>query len=390
MGRAEATPTDSGTGAFKVLIAGGGVAALEGALALRELAGDAVALTLLCPEPEFFYRPLAVREPFAYSGAVSYPLAVFARDVHAKLVPDSFAWIDPEHRVVHIRGGDELGYDALLLAVGAKPHARYGHALTVDDRRLDELMHGLIQDIEGGYVKSVAFVVPPRVPWPMPIYDLALMTAGRAYEMNVDVAVTIVTPEEHPLALFGQEASAGVQELLNEERIQTITAAYAEVPSIGCVTIHPGDRQLTVDRVVALPELFGPEIRGLPTAEHGFIATDRHGHVREVERVFAAGDVTDFAVKHGGIAAQQADAAAESIAALAGVQIEPKGFDPIVSAILLTAGRPKYLTAQITGGHGYTSSISDKPTWDPPSKIAAKYLSPYLDKYEPLRRAKVA
>lgn len=374
---------------FEVLIAGGGVAALEGALALRDHAADAVALTLLCPEQEFFYRPLAVREPFAYSRAVSYPLATFAKDVDAKLVGDSFAWVDPEHRVAHTRGGDELAYDALLLAVGAKPHARYADALTVDDRRLDELMHGLIQDIEGGYVKSVAFVVPPRVPWPLPIYELASLTAGRAYEMNVDVAVTIVTPEEQPLVLFGHEASAGVQELLDEAGIQTITAAYAEVPGVGCVTIHPGDRELRVDRVVALPELFGPAIRGLPAAEHGFVPTDRHGQVRDVERVYAAGDATDFAVKHGGVAAQQADAAAESIAALAGVEIEPKEFDPIVRGILLTAGRPRYLTAQITGGHGYSSSISDSPTWDPPSKIAAKYLSPYLDKYQPLRRAKV-
>jgi sulfide:quinone oxidoreductase len=375
---------------FNALIAGGGVAALEGALALREHAGDAVSLTLLCPEPDFFYRPLSVREPFAYGRAVSFPLAKFANDAGARLLPDAFAWVDPERRVVHSTGGDELGYDALLLAVGATAHARYDHALTVDDRHLDELLHGLIQDIEGGYTHSVAFVVPPRVPWPLPIYDLASMTAGRAYDMGVDLAVTIVTPEEQPLALFGQEASAGVQQLLDESRIQTITSAYAEVPKTGCVTIHPGDRQLSVDRVVALPELFGPAIRGLPAAEHGFIPVDRHGRVRDTERVYAAGDATDFAVKHGGVAAQQADAAAESIAALAGVGIEPAGFDPVVRGILLTAGSPKYLTAHITGGHGFSSSISDSATWDPPSKIAAKYLSPYLDKYQPLRRANVA
>jgi sulfide:quinone oxidoreductase len=374
---------------FRVLIAGGGVAALEGALALREHAGHAVALTLLCPEQEFFYRPLAVREPFAYGRAVSYPLADFAKDADAELVSDSFAWVDPQRRVAHTGGGGEIGYDALLLAVGARAHARYDHALTVDDRRLDELLHGLIQDIEGAYVHSVAFVVPPRVPWPLPIYELASMTAGRAYEMNVDLAVTIVTPEAQPLALFGQQASAGVQQLLDESRIQTITDAYAEVPKTGCVTIHPGDRQLSFDRVIALPELFGPAIRGLPAAEHGFIPVDRHGQVRDVARAYAAGDATDFAVKHGGVAAQQADVAGESIAALAGVEIEPKSFDPVIRGILLTAGRPKYLTAEITGGHGFSSSISDSPTWDPPTKIAAKYLSPYLDKHQPLRRAKV-
>ncbi|MGH3018745.1 MAG: hypothetical protein ACRDNR_01095, partial [Gaiellaceae bacterium] len=47
-----------------VVIAGGGVAALEGALALRELAGDRVDVELLAPETHFWYRPLAVAEPF--------------------------------------------------------------------------------------------------------------------------------------------------------------------------------------------------------------------------------------------------------------------------------------------------------------------------------------
>jgi sulfide:quinone oxidoreductase len=384
------TSTDQDRGAFKVVIGGGGVAALEGALALRECAGGAVSLTLLAPERDFFYRPLAVREPFAHSRAVSYPLAAFAKDVGATLVSDSFAWVDPARRLAHTGDGLELGYDALLLALGAKARVRYQHALTVDDHHLDALMHGLIQDIEDGYVHSVAFVVPPRLPWPLPIYELATMTAGRAYDMDVDLAVTIITPEERPLALFGQEAAAGVQSLLDEARIQTITAAYAEVPRRGCVTIHPGDRQLEVERVVALPELFGPAVRGLPAAEHGFIPTDGHGQVRGAERVYAAGDATDFPVKHGGVAAEQADVAAEAIAALAGFEIECKGFEPVVRGILLTDGRPKYLTAQITGGHGCSSSISDTPTWDPPSKIAARYLSPYLDRHASLRRAKVA
>jgi sulfide:quinone oxidoreductase len=377
-------------GSPRVLIAGGGVAALEGALALHALAADAVSLTLLCPEPNFFYRPLAVREPFAYGGAVTYSLATFAKDVGAQLVADSFAWVDPQRRVVHTGGHEELPYDALLLAVGATAHARYEHAITVDDRRLDELMHGLIQDIEGGYVHSVSFVVPPRVPWPLPAYELASMTAGRAYDMDVELSVTIVTPEQEPLAIFGQQASAGVAELLREAGIHTITDAYAEVPKPGRVTVHPGDRKLSCDRVVALPELFGPAIRGLPVAEHGFIKVDRFGKVREVERVYAAGDATDFPVKYGGVAAQQADAAAESIAALAGIAIEPQSFDPVVRGILLTGGQPKYLTAQITGGHGYSSSIGDTPAWHPPSKIAAKYLSSYLAKYAPLRRATVA
>ena len=61
----------------------------------------------------------------------------------------------------------------------------YRHAITIDDRRLDEILHGLIQDIEGGYVHSLAFVAPGRMPWQLPLYEIALMTAGRAYDMQV-------------------------------------------------------------------------------------------------------------------------------------------------------------------------------------------------------------
>ena len=95
--------------------------------------------------------------------------------------------------------------------------------------------------------------------------------------------------------------------------------------------------------------------------------------------VYAAGDATDFAIKHGGLAAQQADALAESIAALAGAPVTPKPFRPEIHGMLLTGGKPCYLTARITGGHGFSSQITDQPTWSPAVKVAARYLAPYLD-----------
>jgi sulfide:quinone oxidoreductase len=373
------TSHSQGSDPFTVLIAGGGVAGLEAALALRDHAGEAVALKLLSPDPDFVYRPMAVQEPFAYGAAARYPLSSIAADLGAELLADAFAWVEPAARVVHTAGGEQLSYDALLLALGARAHPRYEHAITVDDRHLDEILHGLIQDIEGRYVKRLVFLVPPRMAWPLPIYELALMTAGRAYDMELEISVTVVTPEDAPLAIFGQEASTSVAELLRQAGIATVTSSYAEVPSSKEVVLHPGDRRLSCDRVVALPELFGPSVRGLPAAEHGFIPVDRHGKVRGVERVYAAGDAADFAIKHGGVATQQADAAAEAITALVGVPIEPRGFDPVIHGMLLTGDRPKYLTAHITGGCGFSSTVSDTPTWSPPTKIAARYLAPYLE-----------
>jgi sulfide:quinone oxidoreductase len=209
------------------------------------------------------------------------------------------------------------------------------------------------------------------------------MTARRAYDMQTDVSITIATPEDAPLAIFGRTVSEAVARLLERNRITTITSAHSAVPAPGQVSIHPGDRKLEVHRVVALPQLFGPPTPGVPGgAQGGFIPINTHCRVPGLKNVFAAGDATDFAIKHGGIAAQQADAAAEAIAALAGAPVDPKPFHPEIRAILLGGDRPLYLSAHVTGGHGSSSQISEQPLWSPPTKIAARYLAPYLESRE--------
>jgi len=364
---------------LRVVIAGGGVAALESMLALAHLTPERTDVTLIAPSPDFYYRPLAVREPFAYGRSRRYPLEQIAADARSKLLTGELGWVDPDARIVHTKAGEAIEYDALVLALGARASERYKHAVTIDDRRLDETLHGLIQDIEGDYIHSLAFVAPGRMAWPLPLYELALMTAGRAYDMEIELQTTIITPEDSPLAIFGSTASEAVAELLTQAGIDVIESAYAEVPSSREVTINPGDQRLQVDRVVALPELYGPCVRGIPLGEHGFIRVNPHGRVHDAGPVYAAGDATDFPIKHGGLASQQADAVAQSIAALAGASVKPEPFRPVIRGMLLTAEKPRYLTARITGGQGFSSEVTDTPTWSPPSKIASRYLAPYLD-----------
>jgi sulfide:quinone oxidoreductase len=370
------------TSKLRVAIAGGGVAALETLLALRALAPELLEITMIAPNAEFVYRPMTVREPFAYPEASRYAIAPIVADLGARLVAEELARVDPQKRIAYTASDAQVEYDALVLALGARARPRYEHAITVDDRKLDETMHGLVQDVEEGYVKSIAFISPGRMAWPFPLYELALMTAGRAYDMDVEVDITIVTPEDGPLAIFGQTASSAVAELLEQAHIKTIHSAYAEVPRAGEVVINPGERRLKVSRIVALPELYGPGVRGVPLSEHGFYRTDIHGELVDAEHIYAAGDATEFPVKFGGIAAQQADAIAEAIAAGAGAPVTPEPFHPVIHGILLTADKPRYLTARITGGQGFSSEISETPSWSPPSKIAAKYLAPYLEQLD--------
>jgi sulfide:quinone oxidoreductase len=370
--------TGSRSEKLRVVIVGGGVAALETALALADLAPDRTEATVIAPNTEFVYRPMVVREPFAYGAAHRYPLESIVHDAGATLLCGELGWIDPATRTIHTKADEAIEYDALMLALGATVTKRYPHALTIDDRDLAQTMRGLIQDVEGGYVHKLAFVAPGRMAWPLPLYELALMTAGRAYDMGIELQTTIATPEDSPLAIFGSSASSTVAELLARANVETISSAYAEVPSSREVVINPGDQRLEVDRVIALPELYGPAVRGIPLGENGFIRVDPHCRVPDVERIYAAGDATDFPIKQGGIGSQQADAAAQSIAALAGAPVTPERFNPTIQGMLLTNGKPQYLTAHITGGHGFSSEITDTPTSPTPNKIAAKYLAPYL------------
>jgi sulfide:quinone oxidoreductase len=133
-----------------------------------------------------------------------------------------------------------------------------------------------------------------------------------------------------------------------------------------------------VDRVVALPRLEGPQLDGLPCDLDGFVIVDDRLRVMGVDGVWAAGDATNMPVKQGGLATQHADVAAAGIAAWAGLAAEPAPFDPVLRACLMTGDQPRYLRAWIGGGHGARSEFSDRPLWWPASKIAGKYLAPYV------------
>jgi sulfide:quinone oxidoreductase len=366
----------------EVLIAGGGVAGLEAAFALRELAGDRVRVRIVAPTDEFVYRPMAIAEPFTSGWATHYPLPVLAEHAGAELIQDTLLKVDAAAQTVRTSGGATLSYDALLITLGASVHERYEHATTVDDAHMDDLLHGLVQDIEEGYVHRLAIVVPAPMPWQLPAYELALMTSERAWDMQADLSVTVLTPEKAPLESFGLDASADLRRLLEARKIQVVTSAYCEVPEAKMLRIHPGDRSLAVDRIVALPELRGPRLAGVPSDRSGFIPIDGYAAVPGVNRIWAAGDATDFPIKHGGVSAQMADTAAASIAALAGASITPHPFDPTLEGVLLTGGRPRYLRR---GSHddGSQSEMLELERNDRTPKIAARYLAPALAALRP-------
>jgi sulfide:quinone oxidoreductase len=363
--------------ATRVLIAGGGVAALEAALALRALAEDRVSVELLAPEPQFWYRPLAVAEPFDLGEVRQFDLPELAAAAGATFSPGALTGVDAGGRLAQTSAGSSIPYDVLLVACGAGPTTAVPGALTFRGPADTEKIRRLLGEIAAGEVGRLAFVVPWGAVWSLPIYELALMTAAYLAERELDVELALVTPEDEPLQLFGRAGSEAVRELLEERGIAVQTGSCPVELANGELRLVP-EGTLAADRVVALPRLRGPRIDGLPQTVEGFVPVDVHGQVHGLADVYAAGDITSFPVKQGGIATQQADAAAELIAANAGADLTPQPFGPVLRGLLLTGRQPRYLRHELTGGAGDVSSASPEPLWWPPAKIVGRYLAPFL------------
>ena len=361
----------------RVLIAGGGVAALEAALALRSFGQSRIQVQLLAPEPRFWYRATAVAEPFGLGEVRHFDLAQLAGAAGATFSLGRLMSVDSARHIAYTKPGGSVPYSLLLIACGAEPVSAVEGALTFRGPADTERIGRLLAEVEAGDVRRVVFAVPAGAVWSLPAYELALMTAAWVATRGLDVEVAIVTPEEEALQLFGREASEAVRHLLEERGVVVHTRAYAAEAREGELLLVGGDA-LAADRVVALPRLQGSRIGGVPQTFDGFVPVDANGRVTGMSDVYAAGDITTFAVKQGGIAAQQADAAAEAIAAAAGLAVQPRPFQPVLRGLLLTGEGPRYLRGDFAVGAEHASLASADPIWWPPAKIVGRYFAPFL------------
>jgi sulfide:quinone oxidoreductase len=347
-------------------------------LALRALAEDRVDIELLAPESHFWYRPLAVAEPFDLGVAHHFELAALTAARGARFTPGMLAAVDRDLHLARTTNGLELRYDVLVLAAGARAEPFLDGALTFRGPADSEAFRLLLEEAEAGKIRRLVFTLPGEAAWPLPAYELALLTATRLGEQGVDgVEIVIVTPESRALSVFGAAASEAIERLLSERGIALHTGRHPLDARAGVLRLAP-EGTVEFNRLVALPRLRGWPIEGIPQDRTGFVATDGHGQVEGVEDVYAAGDMTSFPVKQGGLAAQQADAVAEAIAHRSGALVAPRPFKPVLRGLVLTGGPPAYLRVEPAGGAGETSVFGLDPLWWPPGKIVGRYLAPFL------------
>jgi len=205
---------------LRVLVAGGGVAALEAVLALRALAHDHATVELLAPATDFVQRPSSVLSPFSGQAAPHVPLEGLA-ELGVRRHRGSLAAVDVEAHEVRTTDGGTLAYDRLFVAPGARPVEGVPGATVFRGPISAGAVEGALRAAE----ERALFVLPADAGWPLPIYELALMLAERAYDSGTRAEISIVTPEAAPLEMFGPRASDLVARLLGEHGIGLVPRA---------------------------------------------------------------------------------------------------------------------------------------------------------------------
>jgi sulfide:quinone oxidoreductase len=369
----------------RVLIAGGGVAAVETLLALRHLVGEQLLVELLAPEGAFVHRPASVATPFGFGAPAPLDLTKLARRFGAGLHRGTMSMVDHDDRVVVATpSGEAIAYDLLVVAVGAVPRSAIPGAVTFAGQQDAAAVERLLDAVSAGELRSIAFTVPTGASWSLPVYELAVLASAELRNRGVsNPEIMVVTPEREPLRIFGEAAGAAVRDMLAARGIGLETSARPLEAHDGRLILD-GAPPLDADAVVALPRLTGPHLRGLPSDREGYVPVDAHGRVPGMPGVYAAGDATSFPIKQGGLATQQADAVAQAIAQDIGARDDAAPFRPVLRGLLLTGGAPLYLRAELhrptatATARTLRGETSGRALWWPPGKVAGRYLAPYL------------
>jgi sulfide:quinone oxidoreductase len=359
----------------RVVVAGGGIAGLEAVLALRELTDGGVDLTLVSAEPELTYRPLMVNEPFTAEPAQRTSLGPAMEELAVGFELGELRAVDPDSATAILEGGRRLGYEYAVVCTGARLTPAFETAHTLWVGAGPDSMERILEEVDPDS-GVLSLIVPPGVSWPLPLYEVALITAHRLHERGSAMRLRILSPEDSPLAIFGNEPSAAVGELLEAREIEFHGSTWVREED-GRLVAGGAEHLELGGPAVALPLVAADPVEGLPTDEDGFIPVDEHSRVEGLENVYAAGDGIAFPVKQGGIAAQQADSAAEHIASRIGTVSDPEPFRPVLRGKLLTGDESLHMRAAISGGEG-EPSVSPDYLWWPPHKISGRYLAPWL------------
>lgn len=360
----------------RVVVAGAGLAGIEGALALREFAGDRAAVTVIDPGGRFAIPASAAGSAFGFPLFIDAPLSSVVARTGAALRRARLVAVDARTRLAMLAGGEMLAFEHLLIAVGPRLSPRIPEALTfrgqADVEDLRGLVEGVLAYAERGGDADLAVVIPSGCGWQLAGYELALMAREHLVAAGCGDAcrVAIVTAEEAPLEMFGPLASRTVAAKLERTGIEIVTGSTVRAFDWGRLVMGDGTSR-RADRIVSLPVMRGPELGGLPMDADGFVRCEPDGTVPGAPGVRVVGDAGTFPVKRGWIACQQADSVAASIARGLGAEVGELPFMPAM---------PDWLSdgadGRLAGNREPASGNGSR--WWPVPKVSGRFLAPFL------------
>ena len=162
----------------KVVIVGGGAAALEAMLALRAFCGERVGIDMYAPREDFVMRPLAVVEAFGKGEVLKFELDDVVSDSGGTFYRHSVVAIDPDNRRIVLQDGDEVDYDFVIVATGTKSLWVVPGAMTFWGPGSQESVTEVLELMKSGENPRVVLTMPDPTGWPLPIYEFALYLAS--------------------------------------------------------------------------------------------------------------------------------------------------------------------------------------------------------------------
>ncbi|MEU4761684.1 FAD-dependent oxidoreductase [Actinosynnema sp. NPDC023794] len=273
----------------RVVIAGGGLAGLRAGERLRELGfrGEIVIVSAERHLP--YHRPALSKEAINGELVASDLRLTISRELNAVWrLGTAATHLEPDRRVVGLPGGEELGYDGLIIATGVEPRHLAGaprqdpriHVLrTVDDaiaiKRAINSTQGLVVVIGGGLI--------------------GCEMAASVKTMGRDVAIV-----SRSSALLGSAVGKNIADTVTEaHRVRGVRMAMGVkirhwVRQAGGVAIHLSDGQVFFAAVVVIAVGASPSIawlRGSGLVLEDGVLCDPTCHVVGGSDIVAAGDV---------------------------------------------------------------------------------------------------
>jgi sulfide:quinone oxidoreductase len=371
----------------RVLILGGGFAALETAFLLRMRLHDRVDLALISDNDSFVFRPNTIYIPF---GADPEALLVDLREpLHRRDVEfhhGSVAEVDPDRRLVELAGGERLGYDALVIATGADTAAHeipglaeHGATIWTAQTMLDvrARFERIRARSQAGEHPRVLFLIPPNNKCAGPLYEIVMMleTWLRRAHSRDGVEITWSSYERSYIQAFGPRLHDVVADEFAQRGIDGHTGEVVTEVVPGEARYEDGSTRHFDELIAFPPYVSALRYESLPCDERGFIATE--SSTRQVvghPDIYAPGDAGDFPVKQAFLAFLQADAVADHIDSMVSGRRFAVPFDPVSMCVMEMFDKATFAQVPLRVTGDPTCPVEVRPDADGDYKVGTSPL----------------